>query len=177
MSFLNPRTEIAPRHERRTQPEVDIHLRSLAHVVIVTAQRLDERMLGPIEPEVNPAFDGRTLLATLAFCYARQIYGSMEIAARLRRDPKLRRLCGDDVPDAATLRRFRSANRGALQFCLKAGLRCWAEQKIAEGWLTKVSEAHLAEEARRRVIMAMFTDSQELDDQRASGPAIEIPWM
>jgi len=52
-----------------------------------------------------------------------------------------------------------------------------AEQKIAEGWLTRVCEAHLAEEARRRVIMAMFTDSQEPDNQRASGPAIETPWM
>jgi hypothetical protein len=170
MSFLNPRTNVGHWFERRIQPQENFALRSMAHAVIEVAQKLDERMLGPAEPNINPAYESRTLLAMLAFCYARQIYGSTEVAARLRRDASLYRLCGDDVPDAATLRRFRSANRGALQFCLKAALRCLAEQKIAEGSVTRLSEQHLAEEASRRVTMAMFTDSLE------SGEVLEMPW-
>ncbi len=36
---------------------------------------------------------------------------------------------------------------------------------MLRGIVTHVSETHLAEEANRRIIMAMFTDSLELDKE------------
>jgi len=38
-----------------------------------------------------------------------------------------------------------------------------AEQKVKQGIVTKVNKAHLAEEANRRIIMAMFIDATDLD--------------
>ena len=78
--------------------------------------------------------------------------------------------------DPDTIRQFRSVNREALDFCLQAALRCQAEEKIAQGLLAKVNEERLAEEARRRITMAMFTDSMELgkDGGRASHASFAI---
>jgi len=176
MSFFNFKTNLSRRFEEATQHEENSHLRSLAHAVIEAARKLDERVLAPPADANHLAFDSRTLLAMLAFCYARQIYGSADVAARLHRDASLYRLCGDEIPDATTLRRFRGANRGALQFCLKEALRCLVEQKIAAGFITKVNELQLAEEASRRITMAMFTDSLELDTQRAPTGRLQA-WM
>ena len=44
-------------------------------------------------------------------------------------------------------------------------LRFIGEQKISLGVLTKVSDTQLAEEASRRIIMATFIDSMELDGE------------
>lgn len=114
-------------------------------------------------PEAGPAFQPKSLLALLTFWYARQVYGSAEIASRLRANLGSRYVCEREIPDARTLRRFRCANREALDACLKRTLRYLAEEKIAEGFITHISEKHIAQEASRRIIMAMFTDSIELD--------------
>jgi transposase len=180
MTIIDPRTNGPPSVGRRnTETQDDLHLHALAHAVAVAVRQVDQRMLAGVGgSENNVAFEPRTLLAILTFCYAREIYGSAEVAARLRRDENLRRLCADDTPDPNTLRRFRIRNRLALNFCLKAALRFLAEEKIAQGLLTKVSEEHVAEEASRRVISAMFTDSLELDKDRSCGgpayPTIEL---
>jgi hypothetical protein len=42
-------------------------------------------------------------------------------------------------------------------------LRYQAEEKVAKGLLVKVNEKRVAEEARRRITMAMFTDSMDLE--------------
>ena len=117
------------------------------------------------------AFQPKSLLALLTFWYAQQVYGSTEIASRLRADLALRQLPEQEIPDARTLRRFRCANRDALDACLKRTLRYLAEEKIQQGFITHVSETHIAQEASRRIIMAMFTDSLELD----KNPDPEVP--
>jgi len=160
---------------RRLQTGDNCNLRALADAVVAAVWQVDERMLVPVGgPDGNLAFEPRTLLAMLTICYARQIYGSAEVAARLRRDPDFCRVCQDKIPDATTLRRFRSENRPALNFCLKATLRFLAEEKIAQGLLASMSEDHLAEEASRRIITAMFTDSIELDRSQASDGTVEL---
>ena len=165
---------------------------SLAHAVEVAVRAVDDTRLVPVAPldaiasgtargltslipvapvDAGVALQPRTLLALLAYCYARQIYCSADIEACLRRDPNFCQLCHGTFPDARTLRRFRRENREALLLCLKAALRFVAEQKVAQGVVTRFHEAHLAEEANRRIIMAMFTDSMELDkDQTADSP-------
>jgi hypothetical protein len=137
---------------------------ALAHTVAAAARKVDEKLL-TLERQ-NKATSGlgaRTLLALLAFCYARQIYASTEVVARVRYDESLRGLCDQLIPDAETIRRFRSQNRQALDFCLQAALRFQAQQKVAQGLLAKVCEERLAEEARRRITIAMFTDSMDVD--------------
>ena len=151
------------------------HLEALARVVIAAAGRVDESMLAPIDGQGGkPVFEPRTLLAILTFCYASQIYGSAEVAARLRRDDNFRRLCKDGIPDASALRRFRAQNRLALNFCLRAALRFLAEEKVEQGLLTRAREERLAEEASRRIITAMFTDSLELDRDPSGAPPLEL---
>jgi hypothetical protein len=116
----------------------------------------------------------KTLLALLAFCYARQIYGSIEVVTRLRYDEGLRGLCEELTPDPDTIRQFRTENRQALDFCLQAALRFQAEEKVARGLLTKVNDERVAEEARRRITMAMFTDSMDLEKEGNRGSQVSF---
>jgi len=141
-----------------------LHPQSLMQAVEIAVRTVDETKLTRVaRPEAGLAFQPRPLLALLTFWYARQVYGSTEIASRSRADMSLRHVCDQEVPDARTLRRFRCANREALDSCLKRTLRYLAEEKISQGLITHVSEQHIAQEASRRIIMAMFTDSVELD--------------
>ena len=58
-----------------------------------------------------------------------------------------------------------------------AALRFLADQKVADGIVTKVSEAQLAEDASRRIIMSMFIDSTELDGDGASDAPVELCYL
>ena len=71
----------------------------------------------------------------------------------------------ETLPDADALRRFRIENRGALHCCLMAALRFLMEEKISAGTLTRINRLQLAEEASRRIVMAAFVDSMELDGE------------
>jgi len=147
---------------RTLLPADQVHTWSLAHAVVEAARKVDDTLLVS-QTKVTSELGAKRLLALLAFCYARQIYGSIEIAARLRYDECLRGLCDEFVPDPETIRQFRSHNRPALDFCLQAALHFQAQEKVAQGLLAKVSEERVAEEAHRRITMAMFTDSMDLD--------------
>src|SRR5664280_2086549 len=114
---------------------------SLAEAVEAAVTAVNESGLVPLACSGN----GRALLALLTFSYARQIYASSDVAARLWNDPSVRDLSGDALPDAWTLRRNRRDNREALTSCLRAALRFLAGRKLAQGFVTRVCEAHLAE--------------------------------
>lgn len=150
---------------------------SLGQAIEVAARAVEESKLGGAGQGEGSLWQPRALLALLTYCYTRQTYGSVEVAAWVRQETALRQFCGGEIPDVATLRRFRRQNRQALQFCLKAALRFVAEQKVAEGVVTRVSDARLEEEARRRIIMAMFTDSMELDKDQTSGVLTETRYL
>lgn len=153
-------------------------LGSLAQAVEAAARFADERTLAPVAgADGRLDFQPRTLLALLTYCYARQVYGSREVEARLRGDQSLRQLCGEELPDARVLRRFRCENHGAIECCLRAALRFLAREKIAQGFVTRVSDAHLAEEARRRMTTAMFIDSLELDKEQGADGPIELGYL
>ena len=133
------------------------------------------RRLSPNDPW--PFDQARAVLALLAQCYARQIYRSVVIAGIARSDSDFPRLWGEEHPDAECFHRFRAENREAIHRCLKLALRFMAEQKISLGVLTKVSDAQLAEEASRRIIMATFMDSVEGDAARVVDPPAEISYL
>jgi len=138
--------------------------RTLTQVVQAAARAIDEKTLVPVVRNHDGlAFQPRALLALVSYCYARQVYSSTEVEGLLRNDLNFRRLCNNEIPDARTIRAFRRENHKALHFCLVAGLRFLAEQKVAQGFVTRLSETHLVDEASRRIINAMFTDTIELD--------------
>ena len=168
MTTLEPRTDVRPcaaRYVIASDPITETGPHSLAQAVQASVRTVDEHALRPVaQREAGLAFQPKTLLALLSYCYARQIYGSAHIEDDMARDAKFRQLCHDEFPDAAVLRRFRRENREPVRLCLTAALGFLAEQKVEAGVVTKVSPAHLAEEATRRITMSMFIDSMELDE-------------
>ena len=144
---------------RTTEPH------SLPQAVEAAVGNIDFSSLKPVTGDAATAvFESRTMLALLTFCYARQVYSSKTIAAQLRRDFSFR-MSGRPVPDAGKLQQFRACNRAALDFCLRSALLFLEHEKIRQGVVTHVKEAHIVEEASRRIVMAMFTDSLELEHE------------
>lgn len=170
MTVQEVRTNVQPCAAARLQSTGRFRPHSLVEAVLEAVRKVDERALTPIEGANGIlAFDTKALLAMLTVCYARQIYGSAKVVARLRRDVNLRGLRDDEMPDTSTLCRFRSANRQALSYCLENALRHLAKENIALGVLSAVSEQRLTDEARRRIIIAMLTDNIEMDMAQAPG--------
>jgi hypothetical protein len=157
-----------------TQPQSRPPL-SLAQAVELAVGHVDAASLEPAAPiDTGQPFEPGKVLALLTFCYARQLYSSRTIAAQLRRDFISLNINGNDLPDAAMLKRFRCVNRGALDFCLKSALLFLAEEKVRKGFVTHVKERYIIEEASRRIIMAMFTDSLEMEAERETDASLEL---
>ena len=155
-----------------------IEPRVLATAVQAAVQKVDKCEFKSVaRRNAGPTIQPQLLLALLTFCYARQTYGSTEVVDWFRREANLRQLCRNDFPDAQLLCQFRRENRELLHRCLTATLRFLVEQKVAAGIVTKVSEAHLAEEASRRIIMAMFIDSVELKRDPPSDAPVDLCYL
>ena len=107
-------------------------------------------------PGAGLAFQPRSLLAVLTYCYATDIYGSQEVEDLMRSDGVFRSVCGDDVPDAHTLRRFRRHNHDALEHCLFSVLRLLADQRGAHP-----ADAEVIEDAHQRLNTAVLMDLHE----------------
>jgi hypothetical protein len=150
----------------------------LEQAIQATICALDGCTLEPLTPgDFVPFGQSRALLAHMIFCYARQIYGSAEVAKLARHDEDFAVPGGEEFPDARTICRFRSENRVVIHHCLQAALRFLAEQKISLGVLTRVNDAQLAEEASRRIIMATFVDSLQLDEAPLTDPLADISYL
>ncbi len=108
------------------------------------------------------ALHPRVVLGALAYCYARQIYAASEILDVLVRDDAFAKVCQGDFPNVRELEAFRRQNRAALEKCLVAALQFLAGRNIASGLVTRSSETIIAEEAKRRIIMAACLNSLEL---------------
>lgn len=169
MTTLEPRTNfhvIEPFNLPHPGSVTTAEPRCLADAVRAAVDAVDERTLRPVAPcDAALGFQPKALLALLSYCYSREIYGSADIENRLLRDLDFCRLCQNRLPDAAVIRRFRRENREAIQSCLTATLRFQVQQKVKAGFVTKVNIAQFAAEANRRMIMAMFTDSMQMDGE------------
>lgn len=140
---------------------------SLSEVVHYTISKMDESTLCPVDEfSRNPAFEPKFLLGILSCFYAGQIYSSLEICDRLVRDPNIRAVTNGTHPGPSFLSRFRHLNRKAIQECLTAALLFLARSRELAGCITGFNEAFVAEEARRRVIMAQFMDSMDQADDK-----------
>jgi hypothetical protein len=157
--------------------EAAAHRHSLAHAIELAAQSLPADDIRPVNCENGLPLDSRTLLALLACCYAHQTYRSADVAATVRGNTTFCRRCLGASPDARAIRRFRRKNRESLHACLVAGLRLQAEQKLEAGLIRRICEASLEDEARRRIIMATFMDSMELDRDQTSDMPTEMGYL
>src|SRR5215469_6722467 len=151
--------------------------RSVAHVVETRVRALANDAIVPVDADDGLPLDARALLALLACCYTCQIYRSVDVAAAVCRDVTFRDRSLGGAPSARTVRRFRRKNRGVLHVCLVAGLRVLAEQKLEAGVIGRICETSLQEEARRRIITAMFIDSMELDREQTTEVPTEMGYL
>ena len=168
MSFLNPRTNAGPWLERRKQPQENLRLRSLAHAVIEAAQKLDVRMLGPAEPNGNWHSSRERFWQCLHSVMCARSMGRQKLPHGYGRTQIYIGCAGMMSLTRRRFSTFAARTAGRCNFASRRRLRCLAEQKVTEGWLTKWSEQLLAEEASHRVTMAMFTDSLDLDKKWTS---------
>jgi transposase len=123
-------------------------------------REIEEAALQPVaRRDAGVAFEPRTLLALLSYCYAREIYGSAAIEDVLRRDANFRQICQNEFPGARVIRRFRRENREALHRCLTTALCALADGHGP----TMTDKAAMAEDASRRIMKAMFIDSMETE--------------
>ena len=130
---------------------------SPAQAVQVAARAISRNALQPVSaPAAGVAFHPRALLAVLSYCYASEIYSSTEIEDLMWRDATFRALCGDQIPDAGTLRRFRRHNHEAIETCLDAILRSLADQAG-----THPTEVEIHEQAHQHLMTAMWMDMHE----------------
>ena len=135
---------------------------SLTQVVQEAVRGIDEDALHRVARlDAGLVFQPKALLGLLVYCYARETYSSEEVEDMLRRDKPFRDICHEEFPGARHFRQFRRHNREAIRVCLVAALGFLVRQKVELGIVTKVSEAHLEEEANRRITNAMFIDSME----------------
>ena len=140
------------RHDRARETTM-----SPAQAVQVAARAIARNVLHPVcSPVAGVAFHPRSLLAVLSYCYLSEIYSSADIEDLMRRDGNFRQVCGNQIPDAQTLRRFRRHNREAIETCIGAALRSLAEQGGGHA-----TEADLLDQAHNLVTTAMLMDMNE----------------
>jgi hypothetical protein len=169
MTLLEPKTSLraamcAPLAAAQNSVTPGPH--TLRQAIQAAVDAIEDSQMQPFSPAADaPYARSRAVLRLLVEGYARQNYSSSEAAGVAARDPEFSWPWWEQLPDAHALRRFRRENHRAIHRCLMAALRFLAQQKISAGLLTKVDGQQLAEEARRRIITAAFTDSLELDGE------------
>src|SRR5688572_5624378 len=166
MTTLEPRTNLRPSRTLDSRIPVQSGTsgqQPLTQAVRSAVSEIEEAALRRVaRPDAGLAFEPRTLLALLSYCYARDIFGSADIEDVLRRDGNFRQICNNEFPGARVIRRFRRDNREALHRCLTTALRSLAgsQPQPASG---ESLLAAIAEDATRRIMKAMFVDSMETD--------------
>ena len=130
---------------------------SPTQAVQVVEQAVSRNDLHPVcLPGAGAALHPRALLAVLTYCYASEIYSSTDIEDLMLRDAAFRSLCGDQIPDAGTLRRFRRHNHEAIETCLYAMLRSLADQAG-----THPTNVEILEQAHQHLMTAVLMDMHE----------------
>jgi hypothetical protein len=136
--------------------------RALDQAVRAAVRRITESALPLVATrDLESTCDAQNLLAVLSFCYAREIYSTTDICDFLARDGHLQRLWRREPPGAHVICHFLHANHETIRVCLRSVL--WllsdgGEEAVSMGAL---STGRLAEEASRRVFVAMFLNAME----------------
>jgi hypothetical protein len=75
-------------------------------------------------PKNSGAMPAATMLATVSYCYASDVYESERIEHKLLKDTKLKAALGMELPAAGAIRRFRRLNRETIRKVLEKAF-CW----------------------------------------------------
>jgi hypothetical protein len=86
-----------------------------------------------IVPEGAGPLPPQTLLGAVSYCYAKGVCGSSDIERKMRQDTQFRASCGQEIPRAEDIRRFRRLNRETIQATLEKAFR-FTRKKVAETW-------------------------------------------
>jgi hypothetical protein len=97
----------------------------------------------------------KEMLGVITYCYARGVFNSGEIAARLKKEPELRKAVGGNLPDEATIRRFRRKYAGEIEDALELLYQHFPPQAVAD---KPEDLAH--KHASSRVHDAIWTDNK-----------------
>ena len=98
--------------------------KEMADLVLESVRLVDEGELNPpAAGGAAPAFRPQAMLAMLTYCYATGVYGSEDVELMMREDASLRALCGTEIPDWKSLKRFRRQNHAMLQRALEETFR------------------------------------------------------
>lgn len=163
---------------RRMEPRLE--QTPLVNAVLDSVRQVQEGNLRRVaSPDAGIAFQPRSLLALLTYCYAAGIYGSQDIEALMGRDAGFRRYCQEEFPDWRRLRRFRRENRQVLESCLEGALRnFWRDarddgpasggggpvRRAGAGATDAAARPLVFADARNRLEWAMLLDSEAGDD-------------
>jgi hypothetical protein len=108
----------------------------------------------------NPNLRARVLLTVLGYAYCTGVYDSEEVSGLCATEPTLRAICGDQLPSARILDRFRRENRGILKWVLvqilKRGLR--TRYNLNTSLLPAGLRQYLVELATERLDVARHMD-------------------
>ncbi len=152
----------------------------LVSLILDTVSSLPEFGLGVPRAihEGDDVYSGPSLLTLLAYAYLTARCGSEHLESECRHDPILAYLSSRRCPSWHSLRKFRRANRRALQTCLEIVLlRAWQESRPGREPSRFGSSARLsailpgpeflldlcAKSARGRLDVAVQIDSMALD--------------
>ncbi len=97
----------------------------------------------------------KEMLGVITYCYARGVFNSGEIAARLKQEPELRKALGKNLPDETTIRRFRRMYAGEIEDALELLYQAFPPEL---NQADKEKQAH--QQASSRVHNAIWTDNK-----------------
>lgn len=148
---------------------------TMAALVLQAVRGIEDDELVPPGTTPGLAFQPRSMLAMLVYCYASGIYGSWDVEQKMYEDPEFRALCGREYPDWRRLRRFRRENREVLRRTLAESFRNAARWQAAEPPMVRGDRVgagsgaarepldNFDNEAEARIERAMFCDAMEED--------------
>ena len=156
-------------------PSRTLDPRTTAALVLQAVRGIDDDELVPPGATPGLAFQPRSMLAMLVYCYANGIYGSWDVEQKMYEDPDFRALCGREYPDWRRLRRFRRENHEVLRRTLAESFRNaarWQADEPSNGRVNGVGPGagacrepldNFDNEAEARIERAMFCDAMEED--------------
>lgn len=82
-------------------------------------------------PTAGNALSPQSLLGVVSYCYAKGVFTSEDIERKLRHDPAIQAVCGEALPDAHVIRRFRRLHRQSVLAVLERLFRFRRKQAAA----------------------------------------------
>ena len=162
---LDPATNCRPQGAAVLPPGTDARRRAsnITEAVHEAVRRVHDRALRPVaRADAGLAYHPKSLLSVLAYCYAWEVYSSTDIENWMMRDQVFREACHNEFPNARQLRNFRRHNGDALKECVAEALR-WLSENTRANLPAPSDDERYTAEAQRRIEMARFVDSVELD--------------